>query len=329
MRIIAAFKAFVLSAVLLAVLSVAASAHPAHPRIIYDEQDFETLAKVLESGDNQVINRLHECIMMAADAAVADESVLKYEKDASNRRILHVSRSAMKRLIPCSYAYRMTGNKKYLRKVRYDLQAVCAFPDWNHSHFLDVAEMATGVSIAYDWLYDSLGKKLREKVLKTICDYAIEPSFLMENDKPWWFFTTANNWNQVCNGGLVVLGLLYGEINIGITVKIVLVEVIANYLTEAVKGGIAACRLVIVVADNEIICQEGLTCLVALCIVKRVPTLTLEGVQVTCLVNTVIVGFSVINDVIFDVTVTVNSRYIVYHSDRYVIIIGVIVVIHG
>lgn len=98
MRIIAAFKAFVLSAVLLAVLSVAASAHPAHPRIIYDEQDFEALAKVLESGDNQVINRLHECIMMAADAAVADESVLKYEKDA------------IKRLVPCSYAYRMTGN---------------------------------------------------------------------------------------------------------------------------------------------------------------------------------------------------------------------------
>ena len=57
MRIIAAFKAFVLSAVLLAVLSVAASAHPAHPRIIYDEQDFEALAKVLESGDNQVIDR--------------------------------------------------------------------------------------------------------------------------------------------------------------------------------------------------------------------------------------------------------------------------------
>lgn len=207
MRIIAAFKAFVLSAVLLAVLSVAASAHPVHPRIIYDEQDFEALAKVLESGDNQVINRLHECIMMAADAAVADESVLKYEKDASNRRILHVSRSAIKRLVPCSYAYRMTGNKKYLRKVRYDLQAVCAFPDWNHSHFLDVAEMATGVSIAYDWLYDSLDKKLREKVLKTICDYAIEPSFLMENDKPWWFFTTANNWNQVCNGGLVLAAL--------------------------------------------------------------------------------------------------------------------------
>ena len=182
-----------------------------HPHLFYDKADFISLKETISSGATAAMTRLHECAMQAADDAVADTSRLRYVKDASNRRILQVSRKALNRLVPCAYAYKMTGKKKYLRKVEGDLKAVCSFDDWNYSHFLDASEMATGVAIAYDWLYPALKESLKAEIERALLEYALEPSFYQENGKDWWFFKTANNWNQVCNGGLVCAALAMQE----------------------------------------------------------------------------------------------------------------------
>ena len=55
-------------------------------------------------------------------------TALTYKLDASNKRILDVSRDALLRIFTCAYAYRMTGNPKYLTKAETDMNAVCNFP---------------------------------------------------------------------------------------------------------------------------------------------------------------------------------------------------------
>ena len=174
----------------------------AHPRLIYDSSEFSSLKKLIRSRDNEVVLKLHRHAISVADAALADSSVLRFKKDASDKRILHISSRAVKRLVPCAYAYRMTGHRGYLRKVEKDLLSVCSFPSWNHSHFLDVAEMAAGVSIAYDWLYDDLRSNVRAEVERALRDFALIPSRSEDRKYTWWY-TTKNNWNSICNAGLV------------------------------------------------------------------------------------------------------------------------------
>ena len=86
--------------------------------------------------------------------------------------------------------------------------AVSAFPDWNPSHFLDVAEMTMGVAIGYDWLYGQMTPRERKTVAQAIIDKGLKPA-LDEADA--WFYRSENNWNSVCNAGMVYGALAVWE----------------------------------------------------------------------------------------------------------------------
>ena len=83
---------------------------------------------------------------------------------------------------------------------------VCAFADWNPSHFLDVAEMTMGVAIGYDWTYNYLSESSRKKISDAILNNGLKPS--LDANGMWWL-NSQGNWNQVCNAGM-----LYGAIAI-------------------------------------------------------------------------------------------------------------------
>ncbi|MDP5089184.1 MAG: DUF4962 domain-containing protein, partial [Saprospiraceae bacterium] len=58
-----------------------------------------------------------------------------------------------------SLAFHLTSDPKYLDAAVSQMKTVCAFTDWNPSHFLDVAEMTNGVAIGYDWHYNHMKKE--------------------------------------------------------------------------------------------------------------------------------------------------------------------------
>ncbi len=171
-----------------------------HPRLLMDTQDFGDLKDRMTGEkrlENMVLYKLHKQIMDNAAVIVEDPTPIKYQLDASGRRLLSQSRNALKRLSTMAYAYRLTGEQKYLDKASFDLKTVCEFEDWHPSHYLDVAEMALGVAVAYDWLYYVLDNELRAKAHKCLVDYALKTSTTHSYHK------TYNNWNQVCNGGII------------------------------------------------------------------------------------------------------------------------------
>jgi hypothetical protein len=57
-----------------------------------------------------------------------------------------------------------------------------------------------GVAIGYDWLYEDLSDINREVIKSAILMKGIYPS--QESEYTWWL-TSDNNWNQVCNAGMV------------------------------------------------------------------------------------------------------------------------------
>jgi hypothetical protein len=101
----------------------------------------------------------------------------------------------------------MTGDDRYLHRADEEILAVSRFSDWNPSHFLDVAEMTMAVAIGYDWLFEDLSERARLEARSAILWKGIEES---KKGNQWWL-ESENNWNQVCNAGMVFGALAIQE----------------------------------------------------------------------------------------------------------------------
>ena len=124
-------------------------------------------------------------------------------------RLLHVSRECLHRIYALGLAYRWTGKEKYAKKAVDNMLTVCAFKDWNPSHFLDTAEMSHAVGLGYDWLYSYMDAGTREKIKAGLIRNGLEPGLAAYKKSGW--VRSEHNWNQVCNGGLIVGSLAIAE----------------------------------------------------------------------------------------------------------------------
>ncbi|HET6644612.1 MAG TPA: heparinase II/III family protein [Fimbriimonadales bacterium] len=179
----------------------------AHPRLLFTESD-ESRIKALARKDpllDALVDRNNAMAQRFMNAPTVKRVLV-------GPRLLDKSREAIERILTLSMAYRMTGDYHYALRARDELIAVSEFPDWNPSHFLDVAEMTTGVAIGYDWLYDFLGKSDRQTVSRAIIVKGLKPGLTEMAKNPHWI-TGANNWTSVCMGGLTVGALAIADVD--------------------------------------------------------------------------------------------------------------------
>jgi hypothetical protein len=172
-----------------------------HPRILLFEGEEEIIKESVEA--NPVWKKMHEAIVNESDAMI---KLAPLERELTGRRLLSVSREALRRIFYLSYSYRLTGEEKYFQRAEIEMLAVADFSDWNPAHFLDVGEMTMAVAIGYDWLFHKLSSGSREIIREAIVKKGIEPSFDPDYN---WFLEAEHNWNQVCNAGMT-----YGAIAI-------------------------------------------------------------------------------------------------------------------
>lgn len=161
-----------------------------HPRLFTDGQG---LAALKATADADPIQRqLADAIIQQADWLMDIKPV---QRKLTGRRLLGVSRACLKRTLLLATAYHLTGRQEYADRCAREMQAAARFPDWNPSHFLDVAEMTLALAIGYDWLYDQLEDPVRDEIRT-----AIVKKGLTTKNKGW--VRASNNWGQVCHGGL-------------------------------------------------------------------------------------------------------------------------------
>jgi hypothetical protein len=174
-----------------------------HPRLLLLQNEEEKIASSLRKSAE--LRRVDEFIRQQAELLLV-ESPLTYKKIGI--RLLGVSRTALLRLYYLAYTYRMSRDERFLVRADKELNALCDFKDWNPTHFLDVGEMSMALAIGYDWLYADLPATTRTKVEQSILAKAFQPSY---NKKQAWFLEAENNWNSVCNAGLVYAALAIFE----------------------------------------------------------------------------------------------------------------------
>jgi len=178
-----------------------------HPRLMLKDKDLKALKK--QYAKDKVLQKCLRDVLKRADA-YCKRPVLTYKKIGP--RLLSVSRACLHRIYHMGLAYGWTGEEKYADKAVENLLAVCAFKDWNPSHFLDTAEMSHAVGVGYDWLYHYMDEQTRNKIKSGLIELGMKPGIAAySGDKAADWTRTEFNWNQVCNSGLLIGALAIAE----------------------------------------------------------------------------------------------------------------------
>ncbi len=173
------------------------------PRLVLTPAIEQNLKQKLKT-DPVVKNYFAAMKLNAAQILKQDLLIRKLE----GRRLLGVSREMLYRMNILAMVYRMEKDPAILKRIDEELTAVCNFSDWNPSHFLDVAEMSMAVAIAIDWAGKDLPKPTVELALKSLIEKGINPSYA---GKGMSWITGTNNWNQVCNGGMIAAAIVIAD----------------------------------------------------------------------------------------------------------------------
>ncbi len=165
-----------------------------HPRLLLLKGEESKIRQTLAS--DPALNKVHEAIISECNKLITTPVL---ERVVTGRRLLSVSREAIRRIFYLSYAQRLTNDKRYGARAEQEMIHLAEFTDWNPSHFLDVAEMTLAMAIGYDWLFDQLSKNSKSLIKNAIIKKGIEPSF---NPSYNSWLRAKHNWNQVCNAGI-------------------------------------------------------------------------------------------------------------------------------
>lgn len=184
-----------------------ATLRPEHPRLLLTKEMLESVS-VDETGSGVGKLRLHGMSLL-------EQPPVKYE--IIGPRLLTQSRNCVERVYVFSALARLLAPpERWIEGVRANLQAAAAFPDWNPSHFLDVAEMTHAFAIAYDWLFDHWSEAEKRMIREAIVTKGLKPAIERfyrggKDGAMTGWATRENNWNQVCNGGMILGALAIAE----------------------------------------------------------------------------------------------------------------------
>ena len=181
--------------------AVARAAQKGHPRLFADADGFARVKARI--GSDELVKLAAEHVRTVADALVPTTPSKRIKE---GKRLLGVSRTALYRIATLAMAYRLYGNRTHLDRAVAEMRAVCAFEDWNPSHFLDVGEMSLAVAVGYDWLYADLDAATRREIAAGLRRCGLDASQM----KLWWI-RAHNNWGQVCHAGILAAALALAE----------------------------------------------------------------------------------------------------------------------
>ena len=175
------------------------------PRLVLNSNIEKELKKKLKT--DPVTQNLYKAIL-ANSVEIQKEPLL--ERKLEGRRLLGVSREMLYRINILGMVYRIEKDPKILARINDEVLAVCNFSDWNPSHYLDVAEMSMAVAFALDWTAGKLPKSTIELAKTALIEKGIKPSWPENGTQPGWAYGH-NNWNQVCNGGMIAASIAIAE----------------------------------------------------------------------------------------------------------------------
>ena len=183
-----------------------------HPRLWFPQS---SEAAIREKIANDPLAAKLQASVMAEAEEVLKKRTCRYDIP-DGKRLLGESRLALANIMHAAWAWRLGGGEKFRLRAIAELEAACALKDWNPSHFLDVAEMATAVATGYDWLYQTLTPEQRTMCERALVEKALKPAKGVYAKGGWWA-KPGNNWSQVCGAGIALAAAAIAETEAGLS----------------------------------------------------------------------------------------------------------------
>lgn len=176
-----------------------------HPRLLATKEDWVRIRDRVQK--DALFAQVHATLVRDARGLL---SVPPLERKVVGRRLLGVSRNLLRRTMTLAYAWQTTGERAFARRAEVEMLSAAEFADWNPSHFLDTAELATALALGYDWTYDALSADARAAIRRALVEKALRPGLDPASPHNAWH-RAENNWSQVCFGGLALAALVVAE----------------------------------------------------------------------------------------------------------------------
>ncbi len=172
-----------------------------HPRLYLDRDKIEFL-------QNKVTvypySKFWKAIQKKADKYIAQtppESIAEYDEETI--------RSLGNRLPYIALALLITDNEKYLNGLRIWMDALVSYPAWASNKSIGSAHLIFGMSLAYDWGYNSYSSEERNRYQQKI-NYQAEIFYeALVNKDEYWAQAYIQNGNYVNSMALGIAGFVF------------------------------------------------------------------------------------------------------------------------
>lgn len=180
------------------------------PRLVLNKETEKNLREKLKS--DPLVQNIYKTIKYNAGEVLKKELITLDipENPNSQKNQLGISRDFLFRVNMLAMVYFIEKDPKMLKRLNDEVVAACNFPSWNPKHFLDVGEMSLAIALAIDWTAGDLPKSTIALAKKSLIEKGIKTSWPENGSTPSWVNNT-NNWNQVCNGGMIAASIAVAE----------------------------------------------------------------------------------------------------------------------
>ena len=150
-----------------------------HPRLLLLKGEENS---IIEATKKEVLKMKVYDVIINESKVILSKSPIEHKLEG--KRLLSQSQAFLNRIFYLSFAYRVTLDTRFAERAEKEMITVAAFPDWNPSHFLDVAEMTTCMAIGYDWLYQYLSTNSRNNISTSIINLGQKTIQFSKINKP-------------------------------------------------------------------------------------------------------------------------------------------------
>ena len=176
-----------------------------HPRLYIFPEKLKEIKELQES--DAFFKDLEKGLIKSADRLTFYDPV---EFKITGPRMLKNCQEILSRVSTLALAYHLTEDFKYAERAKEELISAASFPHWNKDHFLDTAELITAFAIGYDWLFHVLSPTDLSIIKSAMINQGLKTGLEELKNNIWWA-RHKYNWNQVCNGALIIGALVIGD----------------------------------------------------------------------------------------------------------------------
>lgn len=178
-----------------------------HPRIFVTEWD--SIREKIQTDAN--CQKWYEGVKLTADKFMT-MPVTEFVAGATGSA-LPVSQSILDICSNLAFVYNIEGDERYKQRCIEEIIHAGTFPSWDEGHYLTTAQFMAGVSMAYDWLYNSMTEAERAQVLDVLMRMGVNTAVYVYNGVNFGvdFTKMDNNWNVICNTNIMIAALAIAD----------------------------------------------------------------------------------------------------------------------